>query len=133
MENAPTNKTSKRILGDHGEEIACKWYMYRGYEIVDRNVAISRVGEIDIIASSSGASAVEIVFIEVKTRRGSGTGFGYEAVSRQKRIRMRNCAMAWIDKNVDRSKNRIIWRLDVVSIDVSTNPPTVSVFENIEV
>ncbi len=132
MENVP-HKTSRRLLGDRGETIACQWYLDHGYEIVDRNVAISRVGEIDVIAQRSVGNKAEIVFAEVKTRTDSRAGYGYEAVSYDKRVRMRNTAMAWIGDNIDHVSQRISWRLDVVSIDMSNNPPLIRVFENIEI
>ncbi|HMS24813.1 MAG TPA: YraN family protein [Acidimicrobiia bacterium] len=132
MESTP-RKTSRRLLGDRGETIACQWYLDHGYEIIDRNVAISRVGEIDVIVQLSAGHKTEIVFAEVKTRTDSRAGHGYEAISYEKRVRMRNTAMAWIGDNVDHIHQRISWRLDVVSIDMSNNPPLVRVFENIEI
>lgn len=126
-------KTSRRKLGDHGEDIACQWYKDRGYKIVDRNVSISGVGEIDVIAMRANMGKAEFVFSEVKTRTGSRSGYGYESVDKHKRIRMGKSAMSWIDNNIDRSSIRTSWRLDVISIDVSKQPPAISVFENIEI
>ena len=98
MENSPSNKTSRQNLGNKGEDIACEWYLENGFEIVDRNVHIKRVGEIDIVASQSVQNEI-----------------------------------GWIGENVEFGRKRISWRLDVVSIDMSENPPVVSVFENVEV
>ena len=39
----------KKILGNLGEDIACKFILNKGYEIVERNF-FCRQGEIDIIA-----------------------------------------------------------------------------------
>lgn len=137
MEKSPNKnterRTSRRKLGDRGEEIACQWYIARGFEIVEQNVSISRVGEIDVIASRENGNRIDLVFAEVKARSGNSAGYGYEAVNKQKRIRMMRSAMAWIRENVEYSRNRIAWRLDVVSIDTSTSPCAISVFENIEV
>lgn len=126
-------KTSRRKLGDRGEDIACQYYVDYGYEIVDRNINISRVGEIDVIAKRQVGSKTEFVFIEVKTRSSSFAGQGYEAVNYKKRILMRNCALHWISDNTDRTRQRVTWRLDVVSLDLSKPRPVVRVFENIEV
>jgi len=133
MDNAPRNKTSKRMLGDVGEDIASQWYLEHGYKIVGRNVQVNRVGEIDLVLSRSCENSIEYVFAEVKTRRGSKTGFGYEAVNYSKRLRMRNSAIGWIGENIEFGKFRISWRLDVVSIDLGENPPLISVYEDIEV
>ena len=133
MENSPSNKTSRQNLGNKGEDIACEWYLENGFEIVDRNVHIKRVGEIDIVASQSVQNEIAYIFSEVKARRGSSAGFGYESVNHAKLIRMRKCAISWIGENVEFGRKRISWRLDVVSIDMSENPPVVSVFENVEV
>lgn len=126
-------KTLRKILGDHGEDIACQFYIDHGYEIVGRNVNITRVGEIDIIAHRCVDGKSEYVFVEVKTRSSVHSGQGYEAVTHKKRITMRNCAMAWISDNIDRRKVRASWRLDVVSIITSTCPPRIRVFKNVEV
>ena len=133
MGNVPRNKNFRRVLGDLGESIACQWYLDHGYEIVDRNVNIAHIGEIDVIASRKNEMKVEFVFSEVKTRSTSFAGQGYEAITYAKRLKMRNCAMAWIGENIDLSKQRIRWRIDVVSIDTSKARPVVRVFENIEV
>ncbi len=124
-------KTSRRELGDRGEDIACQYYIDHGYVIVDRNVTISRVGEIDVIAARVVGDITEYVFVEVKTRSSSYAGQGYEAVDYKKRVRMRNCAMAWLRENIDRHKTS--WHLDVASIDYSRSVPTIRVFNNIEV
>jgi len=120
MENSPSNKTSRQNLGNKGEDIACEWYLENGFEIVDR-------------ASQSVQNEIAYIFSEVKARRGSSAGFGYESVNHAKLIRMRKCAISWIGENVEFGRKRISWRLDVVSIDMSENPPVVSVFENVEV
>ena len=50
----------KKILGNLGEDIACKFILNKGYEIVERNF-YCRQGEIDIIAKDNEF----LVFIEV--------------------------------------------------------------------
>ena len=56
------NKTEKRALGDLGEDIACKFLIKKGFDIIERNYW-KKWGEIDIIAKKSNI----IHFIEVKS------------------------------------------------------------------
>ena len=60
--NKPDNRTSKRKLGDIGENIACDYIKKHGFEVLERNY-LRKWGEIDIIARKSGIYR----FIEVKS------------------------------------------------------------------
>jgi len=55
-------RTEKRKIGDLGEDIACRFLMKRGFEVVERNY-LRKWGEIDIIVRKGQ----KIHFIEVKT------------------------------------------------------------------
>ncbi len=55
-------RTEKRKLGDLGENIACRFLMKRGFEIIERNYS-KKWGEIDIIARKGE----KLHFIEVKS------------------------------------------------------------------
>lgn len=55
-------RTEKRILGDLGEDIACKFLEKKGFTIVERNY-LRKWGEIDIIAEKEKM----VHFIEVKS------------------------------------------------------------------
>lgn len=125
-------KTLRRALGDLGESIACQWYLDRDYELIDHNVNISRVGEIDLIVARVIESKIELIFVEVKTRSSELYGSGVQAVDYHKRQRMRNCAQSYLAEHRSDFHGFLSWRLDVVSI-VMTNPPTISVYESIEV
>lgn len=50
-------------LGKYGEDLAEKYLIEKGYEIIERNFR-KRYGEIDLVAIEDGF----LVFIEVKTR-----------------------------------------------------------------
>lgn len=56
------SKTDKQKVGETGENVACKFLMKHGFEIIERNYR-KKWGEIDIIAKKSGI----LRFIEVKT------------------------------------------------------------------
>ena len=60
-ETKQDNRTEKRKIGDIGENIACKFLMKRGFEVIERNYS-KKWGEIDIIASKGD----KLHFIEVK-------------------------------------------------------------------
>jgi len=74
--------TSKRKLGDWGEEQACSFLIRHGYKIIERNYW-TREGEIDIIVQIGEA----ISFIEVKTRT-YGEDSAERAFDQSKRTKM---------------------------------------------
>jgi len=67
---------SKKSLGKRGEDIAEKYLLEHGFEILDRNFQ-NRYGEIDIIAKDKDT----LVFVEVKTRLSEKFGLPEEAVT----------------------------------------------------
>jgi len=69
----------KVLLGQRGEEAACRYLKKQGYNIVARNYRC-RSGEIDVIAIIEN----QIVFVEVKTRHSLHFGSPAEAVSKEK-------------------------------------------------
>jgi len=63
------NRTQKRKTGDLGENIACRFLVKRGFEIIEQNYN-KKWGEIDIIARRSVGQARKeqrLHFIEVKS------------------------------------------------------------------
>lgn len=76
----------------------------------------TRAGEIDLVARDGKT----IVFVEVKARRGSAHGFGYEAVTPAKQRRLAAAAQAWAARHGQAGQ---AYRFDVISIDVGENPP----------
>lgn len=126
----PKISTRGKKVGNLGEEIACQFYIDKGCEIIARNVYVSRIGEIDIIARHTSDAHDIFVFAEVKTRTGIAHGYGYEAVSYHKKQRMRRCAQMWIQDYMG-YESKFSWRLDVVSIDLSTRPAQIRLFKNV--
>jgi putative endonuclease len=53
----------RRTLGRLGEDVACRFLIRRGLEVVERNVAVGR-GEIDVVARHGGTT----VAVEVRSR-----------------------------------------------------------------
>jgi putative endonuclease len=56
------NRTEKRKVGDIGENIACRFLMKRGFEIIEQNYN-KKWGEIDIISKKGD----KLHFVEVKS------------------------------------------------------------------
>lgn len=62
MKQEQDKRTEKRKIGDIGENIACRFLVKRGFEIVEQNYS-KKWGEIDIIARKAG----KLHFVEVKS------------------------------------------------------------------
>jgi putative endonuclease len=93
----------KQDIGRYGEDRAANFLEDRGYEIIDRNWR-SQIGEIDLVARDKD----RLVFVEVKTRSGSGFGHPFEAITANKVARMRRLVADWcIAKKVSGVKVRL--------------------------
>jgi len=84
-------RPTRRETGRRGEELAARWYLARGYEVLDRNWCC-REGEIDLVARSQ----TTLVFCEVKARSSDRFGTGLESVPPGKRRRLRRLAGRWL-------------------------------------
>lgn len=100
--------TTRRAFGDLGERLAAHHLEVKGYRIVERNCRRAE-GEIDIIARHGET----LVFVEVKSRRGSAMGSACEAITRAKAERLVQLAEAYAAEGAPGSALRI----DLVAID----------------
>lgn len=101
--------TEQRLaLGQWGEQQAVDYLRSQGFKILARNYR-APVGEIDIIASSRK----ELLFVEVKTRRGVAFGLPQEAVGARKQQQIIRTAH-WYLQNEKIGKLQP--RFDVVAI-----------------
>ena len=80
-----------REIGNKYEDKSVETLIKEAYKILERNYQ-NRFGEIDIIAEKNK----EIVFIEVKYRKTSKFGYGYEAVDRRKIMKILKLATYYI-------------------------------------
>ena len=80
-----------REIGNKYEDKSVKILVKEAYKILERNYQ-NRFGEIDIIAEKNK----ELVFIEVKYRKTSKFGYGYEAVDRRKIMKILKLANYYI-------------------------------------
>lgn len=97
-------------IGKLGEDIASSYLIQQGYSILSRNFHC-RLGEIDIIAKDP--KNLEIVFIEVKTRRQVIYGKPADAVDKRKLNHLYATAHYFLIKN--HFENHPI-RFDVIEV-----------------
>lgn len=99
-----------RSIGNKGEDLACSWLEGKGYDLCARNYRC-KLGEIDIIAHKDNT----YVFVEVKYRESSRSGYAEEAVpfAKQKKI----CAAADHFRMVCGITEEHGFRFDVITIN----------------
>ena len=103
----------RQSLGKHGEDLAARALLARGYAILDRRYR-TRHGEIDIIA----ADGEIVVFVEVRARTATDFGTAAESVTDLKKRKVTAMAVDYL------SRRRITdhpCRFDVVAIDDAEN------------
>jgi putative endonuclease len=111
-EKQKTQKNNARqTFGRVGERLAAQALRERGYRILEQNFRC-RHGEIDLVAED----AQDLVFVEVKTRRGDLYGLPEEAVTRVKRRKLAEVASCYLDLHAAPERS---WRIDVVAVQFS--------------
>jgi putative endonuclease len=108
--------------GRSGEDAALGVYLRRGYRLVSRNWRC-RIGELDLVIMRGDT----LVFCEVKTRRGTAFGGGYEAVTGRKRAKVRAVAEAFLQASGARPGGI---RFDVASVALGSHGTQVELFED---
>ena len=99
----------RQALGQYGEELAVEHLREDGLEVLARNWRC-REGELDVVARAGRT----VVFVEVKTRSGTGYGEPAEAVTLRKARRLRLLACRWLEQH--RPAGTADLRFDVVSV-----------------
>lgn len=99
---------SKEDLARAGEAAAAEYLEAHGLRILERNFRC-KVGEVDLVAVDGHA----LVFVEVKTRRGTAFGRPSEAVGPAKQARLRRLAAWYLAEK--RPPHRDV-RFDVVEV-----------------
>lgn len=108
--------------GSLGEDAAAAAYRRRGYRVVARNWRCP-LGELDLVVERRGV----LVICEVKSRRDSAFGGGYEAVTWRKRAKLRALAEAFLQATGSRPQ---AIRFDVASVSVRGDRSAVELFED---
>ncbi len=99
---------SNRASGDLGEELARRYLVRKGYEIVESNYRTRR-GELDLISRQADT----LVIVEVKLRRGTAYGTPLEAVTPRKQQAIRLMAEEYL---AEKAPDFQALRFDVVGI-----------------
>ena len=97
-----------KILGDLGENVACKYLQKNKYKIIEKNFRC-KFGEIDIIAKKNK----ELIFIEIKTRKSITYGLPVEAITHIKQKHMYKTAQYFLYIN---KLENICTRFDAIEI-----------------
>ncbi len=100
----------KRLLGQEVEEKATEYLKNQDYEIIDRNFQC-KIGEIDIIARQGKT----IIFIEVKSKTGSGFGSPEEMVTERKQHKIIRTAEYYLKQKEQEDTS---WRIDVIAVEL---------------
>jgi putative endonuclease len=103
--------TPRARLGASGERLAANWLEARGYQIVGANWRCA-YGEVDLIAERAG----ELVFVEVKTRRGDALGAPEEAVTASKQRKLIATAQTYL---MERGAENRPFRIDVIAVQLT--------------
>jgi putative endonuclease len=110
-------------VGVRGEDLACAELERQGMQVLERNWRC-RLGEIDIVAAAASASALTLVFCEVKCRSGLGFRHPFDAITFAKMRTLRQLAALWMREH-DVKASMI--RLDAVGVVlVSGQEPSVT-------
>ena len=81
----------RQALGRRGERLAARFLERAGLRVIARRFRL-RCGEIDLIALDRD----QVVFVEVKTRRGEGYGAPAESVTPFKQRKMARAALVFL-------------------------------------
>jgi len=120
-----TKNNYRQVLGKWGEDLALKYLMKNGLELISRNYRTPD-GEIDLVMFLHG----QLIFVEVKTRKDSEYSLPEEAVTDEKIDHLAAAAEWFLHNNPMYEDN---WRIDVISIIGTPGciEPQIEWFENV--
>ncbi len=104
-------------LGQRGEQAAADYVLGLGWQVLDRNWRCAG-GELDIIARDGE----EIVFVEVKARRGVPAEDAFARVDRRKQASLALAAGEYLDTH---GLSDASWRIDVIAVTLLRGRPAV--------
>jgi putative endonuclease len=105
-------KTEKQRLGALGEETARRMLESKGLRFVEANWHCA-IGELDLIM----IERTELVFVEVKTRRGERNGRAEESVGAAKGKSLLAAAEWYVSVHPEYADT--IWRIDLLALTFS--------------
>ncbi len=101
--------TARRHLGDAGERYAARLLEGRGHAIVARQWRCP-AGELDLVT----LDGAELVFVEVRTRRGDRFGTPEESIDGRKGARLLALGEHFLHAHPEHEGR--IWRVDLVAL-----------------
>ena len=108
--------TQKSEFGQLGENLAQKYLVDKGYEIIDRNFR-RPWGELDIVAKAQDKT---LVFIEVKTMSQNEGGIKSEdQVTKAKLHKTQKASSLYAGHYPEKINDKKGWRIDLVAITIS--------------
>ncbi len=106
--------SSNRQLGEWGERVARLHLEGKGYVVRATNFRC-RAGEIDIVAEQGD----QVVFVEVKARRGDAYGIAEESISPARAERLAEVAEEFLRADRDGEfSSGTQWRIDLVCVNM---------------
>lgn len=119
----------RRQLGNRGEALAVQALESAGIAIVARNWRC-RAGELDIVGQEeapdytrNGAAVPWMVFVEVRTRRGTAYGSALQSITPRKQAKLREVAEHYVQATGWTGP----WRIDVVGVQLDRSGRLVSI------
>lgn len=109
--------TRRSDVGAAGETAAVAYLKQKGYRILETH-ATAHWAELDIVAEEGGT----LVFVEVRSRSGDGPIRPEDTVIGAKRRHLERSIQLYLGQNHWEQRP---WRLDVIAVELSTDPPTV--------
>ena len=111
MSAEPTSAIGR---GKAAEDFALSELSKKGFRLIERNFSCKQ-GELDLVMMDGN----ELVFIEVRYRKGKDFGDGMESIDHHKQRKLRIAAETWLGKH--QSANFKSCRFDVMSISGEIN------------
>ncbi|PQJ36262.1 hypothetical protein BSZ35_03370 [Salinibacter sp. 10B] len=116
---------STKDIGDRGEDLAAEFLKNEGYRVLERNYRFER-NEVDLVCLDPDKGG-ELVFVEVKTRSGSGFGPPEASVTDEKKRSLIEVSRAYLH---ERQLEGAPSRFDVVGIVLAEAEPEIEHHEN---
>jgi putative endonuclease len=117
----------RQTLGKRGELATLAHIQRQGWPIIARNWRHGTYGEIDLIAQDVD----EIVFIEVRTRRGpmpAAIDAALESLTYSKRERLLMLAQAYLAER--EMTGKVQWRVDIAAVAVTDTDVTIELIRD---
>lgn len=117
--------TTTNDIGDRGEEMAASFLREAGYRILERNFRFER-NEVDLVCLDPDRGG-EVVFVEVKTRTGTGYGPPEASVTQEKRKALIDVSRAYLH---ERELEGVPARFDVIAVLLESGNAEIEHYEN---